>query len=224
MADIRKTPLLDDFQRPAENPLSFGGKWAGIGGTGLRISSPGHCHSNPGGGSGVLNVQQSYWTPATYSVSGTKEVEVWCNCGGFANFQDGWLLGLFNSSYQGYSARWSEEIGNNAVQIRRFNGTGSNVVLKDDRTFGNLVPNAGTDILLFRTNGANVELWWSSDNGATWTLRAFATDSTYRSNLRLVIGLNNAPEWLGFGGGLPITSQQIYRRARWRPRHHVFQP
>ena len=161
----------------------------------------------------MLNVQQSYWTPQTFSVVGTTEVEVWCNCGGFADFQNGWLLGLFNSSYQGYSARWSEEIGNNAVQIRRFNGTGSNVVLKDDRSFANAVPNAGTDILLFRTQGAKVELWWSQDNGANWVKRAEATDSTYRSNFRLVIGLDHAPEWLGFGGGVPSFVPQIYRRV-----------
>lgn len=210
MPDIRQTPLLDDFQRADENPLSFGGKWSGVNGSGLRLLS--NAAQDPGSsGGGLLSVRQSYWNVTSWS----GDVEVWAYpCGLVSPFQQGWLLGLASSisPFSGYTMRWSDEVGNSAIQTRKWNA-GSNTVLQDYRGVGNALPNDTPDnVLLMRTSGSAVELWWSQDFGASWTKVTSVTDNTYRTGLYGVIGLNGSPDWCGFGAGQPVPGfPQIYR-------------
>ena len=219
MADIRQTGALDLFDRAAEDPLSGGGNWAGIN-SNLKIVAPTRVQHSTG--SGVLNVQQSYWTPETYTADSAGGVEVWGYPGIGGNFGEGWLLGLYSditaATLTGYSARWSEEIGDNAIQIRKWT-SGANSVLLDERSFGNLQPNfgggGGLSVMLFRTNGAALEVWASFNSGANWAMYATVNDSTYRSNLFLAFGLNGPPEWQGFGGGHAIWFPEFIRRP-WR--------
>lgn len=229
MADIRVSGMLDDFNRAAEDPLSHGGDWAGINSNLKIISTPRRVQHSTG--SGVLSVQQSYWAAQSYSVSAASEVEVWGWTGIGANFGEGWLLGLYTNtsagSLTGYSSRWSEEIGDNAIQVRKWT-SGSNSVLLDERSFGNLQPNFGGDmgqsIMLFRTNGAALETWASFDSGATFTLYATVNDSTYRSGLYLALGLNGPTEWNGFGGGVEEPWVPQFIRRPWRYKGRAIKP
>jgi hypothetical protein len=210
MADIRQsTTAKDDFNRADEDPLSGGGNWAQTDSgvfTPMVIKSNAATHQSGGPSS------MSHWTPTTYD---GDAAEAWgARTGGGAG-GIAWGIGLArdvggSNAMDGY--RFRDEDG--STSLKRFlNGSDSTVLDTGTGTSG-----ADGDLLLIRRNGNDVEGWFSSDDGANWTLKVSATDTTYTTGFYLALSIrdNSASQLLGwdyFGGGpaKPFIPQ-IYRR------------
>lgn len=115
------TPLLDDFERPNENPLSGGGNWAKL----FPVSSELQLLDN-----GVATAisgstaPRRYWTPATFG----PDAEVYARTSGTGGWHQDIRLGLRlqnvgTSSFTGYEliGPWNGITGYRWV-IRRHNG------------------------------------------------------------------------------------------------------
>lgn len=215
MADIRLTGLLDDFNRADENPLSGGGNWAQVDST--TFPNQMRNLSNLAAGQAFLTISASYWTPGTF----TGDMEVWGQCAGSTDNNEGWILGLFHDVggagvVDGYRAGWFQSVGPDTLQIRRIDN-GSTTLIS---TTNAEIP-VGDDVILFRTVGGDLEMWLSTDDGANWTNQVTHADSTYRTDLRLAIATSAAgegfdPKFLGFGGGVEQEEEfipQMYRRV-----------
>jgi len=215
MPDIRRTGLLDDFERAAEDPLSFGGKWDKP----ATDSNAMKTRSGTGGNMIATNatdggVCRAYWTPESFS---EDELEVW----GFENdIADGAgkSLRLFFfasvggtvSTLDGYILLDGFEGATHKLWLRRF----TNNVTITEAVIGEPF---SRQYLLLRLNGNDVEGWGSAD-GTTWTKHLSITDTTYRSGLYLGIGAQGVtsttgPGWGSIGGGLQaVAAQQFIRR------------
>ena len=219
MADIRVTSLLDNFDRADEDPLSGGGSWGQLisGGAQLRnFANQAHGHN------GFNN--WSYWTPEAFTASGGDEIEVWSRPGGAPDFNDGWRMGMFKDpggAFDGYNIGWFSSIGDNTLVLSRSdNGVDTRLLTVRPPPFGGFPDSGGdTPILLFRTNGNDVEFWHSADDGANWTLQAAATDTTYRTGLYLALGLQKfagaTHHWDDFGGGTETIWHPEFMRRPW---------
>jgi hypothetical protein len=218
MADMRTTGFLDDFQRPNEDPLSFGGRWELLvydGVHNLKLDGFRVELFETSGGSS----QASAWTYESFA----GDVEVWGLAAPEADLREGLRLYLHMTQpygktgvneYSGYRAEFGVPIiGSAFVDIVRFDNGDPTGLAEVNGDWGHLVDEES--IPLLRTVGDQVELWHSADSGQTWTLQLSATDPTYRFGY---LGLGTAqdddnPGWLGFGGGL-IRRTQMYRWFR----------
>lgn len=216
MSDLRTTPELDNFTRANENPLSFGGKWSQVNPHGyapqLRlVGNNAIGQSTPG-----RTVYSSYWNPSTFD----GDMEVWARCAGFCDFNDNYSLGLLtglggaDADICGYVANWETSIGNGIELFRQDNGVNTLLEL-----FGTIPFPDGGDLIILRTRDDQVETFQSLDAGATWQLKASATDTTYRTDLSLVYRLINqaadSPGYMGVGGGTRIPTQPQFIRRPW---------
>jgi RHS repeat-associated protein len=188
--------VLDDFERPNEDPLSQSGNWAplSIDGSGptleVRERSASHDEGDVQGDS-----FRSHDLPAgDAEVFGTIAVVP----------DDQRIMSLYLSlreagtpGVDGYEARWFHWIARDGVYIRKIvdgvstNLPGSPVEIADE-------PIAG-DVLLFRRVGDELELWHK--RGATSVLRLKTSDGSYHGG-RLGLGTQGIKaRWDDFGGG-----------------------
>lgn len=218
MADIRTTGLLDDFQRPDENPLSGGGNWSQTDPTfsgNMQLVSHGATHQS-GGPSG-----DSYWT-TLFTQFGSDEVEVWGypRGGGAGAAGVAWALDLWQQPggsgvVDGY--RFRNESSGGGAQFRLYRITNTATATTIGGSGGFATGNPSTMVMLLRRNGGNVEGWYSANAGANWTLVVSTTDSTYTGSFYIGCGIrdNSAGQildWAGIGGGSgSVNRPQIYR-------------
>ncbi len=213
MADIRTTPLLDDFNGADENPLANGGLWgpldtdpAGPVGPSGRADN---LRREGGAARGFLSIPDRfwtrYWTPSPFSgewqIWGKLDSALaggdWC---GLAFLTDS---GGFDTSPDGYISYVRAPGGNNDSLLYRYDNWAATLVASDSRA----AFLAADSLLLFQTNGTGLETYYSNDDGANWTALISAVDNTYRSTLWMSISFvgmfAGATGWIGFGGGNP---------------------
>lgn len=217
MADIRKTGVLDDCQRPDESPLSHGGDWApavrptyGWNGYAPGLQLFHNAIMNVGVITNSVNV--SYWKSAVFH----NPVEVWGRAGAGFDLSEGLRLYMNmlspegNVLFSGYALEMGAPVvGSSYWTIFRYDPDGGQAgVVAVNSGF------PGTDeLVLFRNIGGNLEDWRDlGTNGAFWTFVCGGFDPTYDFGY---IGLatlqdDNNPSWTEFGGG-QIRRTQIYR-------------
>lgn len=215
MTDIRTTAILSTFAGGDETPLREGGNW------GPAYTSPQDelnliSHAAVGGSVVGYKYWTSAWQPNTFS----GDVQVWALLDKHADALDYYVQALWSNTggnpnlITGYQFEIEQGSPSNAIRLYR-DDPGSSTLLYSASP--GPIPVLG-DYVLLQTIGTEVEVWYSHDNGANWTLLANATDTTYRTDFKLVIGTFSgldAPGWSNFGGGSPSTSlyPQIYRRV-----------
>ena len=202
LGDIRTTPLLDDFDRPDENPLSGSGSWAKADASSNVIQLVNNQVRLPSQTS-ILSLYQ--WAPE--SLDG--DVEVWATLGGALDDGAAADLGIVTevggtNQMDGYVLRAVNTFGFAGWQIRKRTNWGGVQVLAQAGFSGG---GASTGhLVLFRREGNALQGWRSKDGGATWALEISATDSTHTAGFHIGLGFSVAvatsPSWDDFGGGL----------------------
>ena len=125
LGDIRTTPLLDDFNRPNENPLSGAGSWAKADASSQGIQLLNNRVTLAAGG-----LARYQWTPE--GIDG--DVEVWARYAG-AGMDDGAAAELVivtdvggSNQLDGYALRAVNTFGGAGWQIRRLQNWSATVV------------------------------------------------------------------------------------------------
>lgn len=227
MADIRQTTdPLDDFNRPAENPLSHGGDWS----TPVAPSSPTVWDSmllkDIGSGVRVATQQATkqfgfaYWNKFTMS---NDDQEVWARARGGNASGTGWRLGLLkdvsgaSNIVDGYLLRFDIGTGGGSCQIRRYTNGGFTTIVSSSAS----PPTGNPGYLLLRRSGTHVQFWANTVAGdpSNWTLYLDVVDTTYMTGLYGAIGTadNSRSQICSFGpvfGAGPAAPflPQFYRR------------
>jgi len=175
LAATQTPPLLDDFNRPDENPLSGGGNWAqtdlGAWPTPMQLVN----NSATRG----ANTSASYWTQLSF-VGG--EGSVWARSGN---------LGVAGAPGVGV-ALYKEVGGSNTVDGYEFRRTTGGPFGDRNDTLNRVTNGARTQIAGTGANGpgtpdsyfnlrrvGNTVEGWTSSNGTSWTLRMSVTDATH---------------------------------------------
>ena len=172
-------PILDDFNRGFENPLSDAGRWsngvAGSGESGLYIPSTWV-------GCSKSTTCTSWRNAAQYG----PDVEVWARVSVLTGDNNhvrllARLQGVGTSTYDGYMLRTNQLPGTDQIWFERIdNGTFvTRLTVNQELVAG--------DILLLRAKGASFELWRNSSS--VWTRLGVVTDSTYAAPGFVGIGL-----------------------------------
>ena len=199
-----QTPVLDDFNRPNEDPLSQGGAWAStsFGGSGITLE----VISNQAAQNETTGFAASY---RTADVSGDAEVYATVSVAPGNNEYMDLYLHLQQPaelSVAGYRARWHHWAGTDSITIQRFDAVGTTNLV-----FANLEPPAG-DTLLLRRRGNGLELW--RKNAGVWTQLATTQDATYQSGKLGLGSITDHGFWDNFGGGAffanPPPPEQCY--------------
>lgn len=213
MPDIRRTGLIDDFERPDENPIQL--PWLdasnSVSAGQLRVGN------YQGVGAGGC---RAFWTPRSFS----GDVECWAMAVGSPGLGFGWRLGLmFNPD---------PSLPTNGYEVLPHNNGPLNWALRTIVNGGTAAQwtasqvDVGTgmsqgDLLLIRTRGTQVQVFHSGDDGDNWIPIFDVTDQTYRSGLYLAVGTTgNETGWSAVGGGVlgPPLIPQMIRPWDRRPR------
>lgn len=203
MADIRNSPLLDDFQRANETPLQP--PWY------QTESHPMNLVSNGIGGTAFPPAGSGDYYSA--KSLGSRPTEVWgIASGGASALLDGTRIMLWQDpiARSGYVALPTEEPLGDTWFLRRY----------DNGIFTSLAdinyPEPGAnDIVMIRVAGSNVEFWHGTSSGTVWTNVATIGDNTYQGPFYGGLGSTGEEKgWKGFGGGKPKNLPQIYRIIR----------
>jgi hypothetical protein len=181
------TPILDDFERPDENPLFGGGNWAKLNPSvsfDLELTAGAAETAPPGGGQ-----PRRYWTPRTFG----PNVELWVRASRMGQWHQDVRLDLRvqnagTSSWRGYElvANWNGIFGY-GWWLRRINGDG---------TFTDLATadaNLQSGWIVFRAQGSALEVWISG-TGSGWQLLLSASDSTFSAPGHVAIGLGTGAD------------------------------
>jgi hypothetical protein len=206
MPDIRDTDQISTFADPPENPLSEGGNWATVD-TYTTLRKQAGVATYDGG-----DIAFAYWTPETFS---EDKIEVWGipTGGGLGAALEDWRLALWTNtaSVVGYMGAYGGGL-DKVYFLWRYNGGRPTFIAIGSGPGGPDYPSA----MLLRIDGNQVELWASGDFGANWVLALSATDTTYRGDFYLSLGIEDPTAgglgWAAFGGGIEDEIQQIYRR------------
>lgn len=208
MADLRTTGLIDDFERPDENPIEppwYLLRTSEIQGGGVRLEG------------GVLrgnnfpptNCSAAYRAKVFGGPSG--DIEVWALHGGSPALSDASRIGFYtyatvdDDNPSGYEMIFGEGVGGNYYEIRRhYPGGFTNEGTAYDVSIGGLY--------LFRKQDAYVNGWRSGDGGANWSLMVDYTDpSPFEGPWYFFLGTTGVETGWGSLGGGAITRSQIYR-------------
>lgn len=211
MADIRKSGVLDDFQRADVNPID--GNWAKVdpGYSTLRIDS-GRAEGNAGD-------SMYYWTD---SGPFAGDCEVWGIPGPGSDLTEAWRLGLLKDvggagTQDGYQQLLITGVGGIDWALRKYTNGGWETVVS-------VSPGISGAYQLLRRLDGFIEGWGSAD-GETWTMAYSYEDTQYASaSFYLCMGISSDdggnPSWEGIGGGGIFSGwlpQQIRRtREVWR--------
>ena len=140
-------------------------------------------------------------------------VEMWADMDGSPALSDAWRYGMYTvesvvlGAVDGYQGLMGQGVSGNFWILRRVdNGVATDIGL----TPGSTDLTAG--LALMRRYGNDVEMWHSTDGGASWTLRVTATDPTYINGpWFFVLGTTGVETgWSALGGGVK-NRQVIYR-------------
>jgi hypothetical protein len=165
-------PLLDNFNRTAENPVSQGGNWASIGingGPGAPLSQ--NTLRNFPSPSGGLSYRVSPYLggdmEAAAKVTTRPNTNHWLSV--FICIQDAGTAG-----WDGYELRARVASGPDVWQIRRVDDGSTNPMVLASTTLE--IATGGS--MLLRRLGDAIQFWWKPPSGS-WTQKAAATDSAY---------------------------------------------
>lgn len=168
-------PLLDDFDRPNENPLSGGGNWAqtdsGAWPTPMQLVN----NSATRG----ANTSASYWTQASFAAG---EGSLWARSGNLdAAGAPGVGIALYKevggtNAADGYEFRrtMGGPFGDRFDRLNRVTN-GARTQIASSSVNG---PGTSDNYFNLRRVGTTVE-GWTSSNGTSWTLRLSVTDTTH---------------------------------------------
>jgi peptidoglycan/xylan/chitin deacetylase (PgdA/CDA1 family) len=183
------TPILDDFNRANENPLSGGGNWGAIG--------------SLGGAQLVSN--------AVASPSSTTAASLWHTT--FTGDVEAYATVLISTDNAGLYAETSQSSGSPSGYLWQWQGTGASPSFALYRSDNNVLTSLGSfsgftlaagDKLALRVIGDSVQ-GWVSHLGA-WQQVVSATDTTYRTGQIGVRPRGTTPIIDDFGGGPPPAS------------------
>lgn len=208
MPDIRTTPTLDDFNRANEAPIQL--PWA-------RADNSWQLNNLQSFRfTGNVGDSVSYWTPLTLN----GDMEVWGRTGPGVDLTEAWRIGLLTdvggtSAVDGYLLLVVASGGVANWLLRRYLNFGNTLI---GSVLNSYLP-ADDVYILMRTVGTHVEVWRSTNPGdpSAWTQMLDVVDNTYRTNLRLSLGISTDdaanPTWERFGGGASEEFiPQFYRR------------
>jgi len=204
MADIRLDPnFIDDFERANENPVQP--PWELFDAPFIPMQLDNGVIN--GTSFNPSNSSQQYYgaLPLTGDI-----IEAWGESFGNANTQDAYRLGLLDGSNSGYLCYMPNNPGDDEWIIRKYtNGTFS---ILAQGTPPQSAPSLG-DLVLMQTDATSVYCYYSTDNGANWTLMVTGVDADYRTDMYITLGANGeAPGWEMAGGADETELSQIYRR------------
>lgn len=217
MPDIRRTPTLDDCQRPDESPLSFDGRWRpATGDIGWNGYTPGlKLIAGEIQNTGVIpnSTNVSYWHADSFN----DNVECWGRSAAGFDLSEGWRLFLNvtqpeSQLFSGYEVQLNVGVGGTSIGISRFDG----IFVKVPLVFDSATPLGEDEILLFRYDAGALSVWRDfADEINGWTEVLTFSDSNHSFGY---IGLgtdqdDNNPGWREFGGGR-VKKTQFYRRLR----------
>ena len=172
-------PVVDDFDRGFENPLSDAGRWSngvnGSGETGLYVPSTWLACSRS-------TTCTSWRNAAQYG----PDVEVWARIGTLPGDNNhirlnARLQGVGTSTYDGYMLRTNQLAGTDQIWVERIdNGTFVNrLTINQELAVG--------DILLLRVQGSKLEVW--RNRSSAWSRLGVVTDATYGAAGLVGVGL-----------------------------------
>lgn len=199
LTDAPSTPILDNFNRADENPLSQGGNWssAGVDGGAALILSNSQVSGNGRSSHRVAQTSEPMEAYATIS-AGPATLQALTV---FIALND-----VGTSAWDGYGLRVINVFSTDEqYRIRKIvDGVETNIPGGGwDEPFSG----AGERLLL-RKEGDMLEAWKSNAGSGTWTLKASVTDSSYSSGrigLRVTAQSGGGAAWDDFGGGGIVT-------------------
>ena len=180
------TPILDDFNRPDEDPMTG---WTDTGGGWEIVSNQmvqgGFDPANSRYDTQFNSDQEFYVTIVTASTTDNASIST------YARLTTGW---------NGYSVGWLKKSGTDELVINRLD---SGVPTQLGATI--LLELGDGDKLGFRAVGSTIEAW--TDTGGGWTLSGSRTDSTYSGAERTAFYGAGDTTWVldDFGGGSIIS-------------------
>ena len=203
MPDIRRAGLVDDFERPDENPAAFPWTHGGFNPGNMRIES------------GVFKPDNTDCT--WYYDDPTKvfnaDCEIWGMTHDVADLTEAWRIGLLDDSGNGYLVVVIAGIGTGNWQLREYTG---GTFVQIDLQSEQFIPHAG-NMIMMRIVDDHVETWYGLEpTFDSWTKVNDVVDTTWRNNLRPWLGASSddgtGPNWEEFGAGQLRKLPQIYRR------------
>jgi hypothetical protein len=207
MPDIRyTTSFIDTFSRANENPIQppWLRNWSGGIDCSLDSGSIGSPNPDPGSSAQSFHSQ--------VEMDGNEgPIEAWGVAVGDAPLAASFRMGIADDAVgmNGYILRCSNPVGNDSWIIRKYSGgTFSNLATNPDTQ----LPTSG-DLVLMQIDGSDINCYFSTDNGTTWSLIVSGTDTSFRSGLYPHFGANGGePAWTAVGAGDRDFPPQIYRR------------
>lgn len=206
MADIRTTPLLDDFQRPPENPVQPPWHQSPFSNFSMELTGDPALK-----GIGLPPNENAAYLETPFGPVG--DPEMWAKAFGDAPVTEGWRFGMFTiesvavGERRGYICLPHNNVGTDTWSLRKY--TGFTFVQIHSVNAAPL----GLDVLaLMRIKNGLIETWRSDDDGANWTLHNQVADpGDYVGPWYFVLGSSGHNEgWTEIGGGR-TNRQHMYR-------------
>ena len=169
---LEPLPVLDNFDRPNESPLSGGGSWAngivGSGESGLSVT-----------GNALACSKSTICSAWRQSVQYGPNAEAWAKITTLPGNGNGLRLYVRvqqpgSSAADGYVLRWTQQSGADQLLLDRMtnNAFANRLTLAPEIALG--------DTLLLRATGSTLEAW--RHDGTSWSRLGVATDSTYAAS------------------------------------------
>ncbi len=188
------SPVLDDFNRPDENPLSDTGRWGNSvyagNENGLKVVSNQLAATSLTDTAWRSDQQygadQEAWVAIAVKPGGDNAVRVYAR-----------LQAPGSSGYDGYMLRYQQNAGIDQAFIERIDNGAVTMLTTLNREF------SINDKLRIRAIGSSIQAWRYGGRG--WQVLGTATDTTYTGGGYIGVGLRNASGRLDdFGGGNAI--------------------
>lgn len=207
MADIRQTGLIDSFDRAVEEMPVLPPWYVVVGAQSPRI----------GGGAFQPN---DLFSVTSHAYLGDRvfvgpRIELWATRGEGADQTEESGMALFMNPFNlttrsGYSIRSGDAIGGSYTSFTTYTD-GVEVNAWDSPLTDQI---AGGSIIMLRIVGDLIQAWYSTDDGANWTMVAEGIETTHRGAFYAYLRIDSddaaGPTWIALGGGI-MNRPQEYR-------------